>query len=186
MDIIYTLNKTHLKLIPTTASYFEVWRGLPDVAFETTTDRARGKLPALVYEQEGNYIWVPPDARKTFIIKAQNTIFVAERQLNAQWYVPWVTAFEDVHKAGKVAIESNIELLTEFARSDEDKKRDLELQVLVDDARQKYQELHGKALTAKRNYETLNNDVKSNVDGYKKKHLAEQESRFEEMLAENG
>jgi len=58
--VIYTPSADLLKELGVNGFYTEVWRGLPDLAFEET--ESRGGYRSKRYERGGDYVWVTSDA----------------------------------------------------------------------------------------------------------------------------
>ncbi len=99
---------THLKYTPPAEhflemkaekvrDYWEVWEGLPDVAFVRATDRSGS--PALRYDNGQTYIWVPNEATVAYE-KNPHTLYLALRErapgnsIRAPWLVSAGTSLD--------------------------------------------------------------------------------------------
>jgi hypothetical protein len=74
---VYWPKSNQLKQLSYEVNYYEIWKGLPRLAFEQT---ALPKNTPLIYENEKAYIWVSPAAALALKEKPE-TILVAEKAL---------------------------------------------------------------------------------------------------------
>ena len=74
-QVVYEPTREQLENL--SGAYVELWRGLPDVQFEDVA--TRGGDSGWRYNQNGDYIWISPDARNAYESDPQ-TLFVAIMQ----------------------------------------------------------------------------------------------------------
>jgi len=101
-NIKYSLSEEEMKDIR--LFYWEVWQGLPDLEFEKAETEG-----GLRYNQNGNYIWVPPNALEAYH-KNPDTIYLVmmnktrDNKIKALSLEPKTDSLESVIKR---AIELN-------------------------------------------------------------------------------
>lgn len=178
-NIIYTLEKEQKDALKEAgAIYNEIWRGLPDLEFEETKTRSRGGLTALLYEKGEDYIWVPPNARSEYLLKGNRTIFLADRIAGAELYVRWLTPFEDILKAGKIATKHNAEVL---AASTTDSAQTT-LQLHLEQLQEPYEKIRREYRKTKNGYEAVQREIKIRGKERKEKLLLHEEQAFQKAL----
>jgi hypothetical protein len=106
------------------STYWEVWQGLPDLPFEEA--KSRGNLSSMIYEKDGNYIWVPHEALWAHK-ENPDTIFLAmmgktgKGKINAKWLCPEDSGIDStIQKA--MALNRDIIEKKIKAQKQEDKK----------------------------------------------------------------
>ena len=85
--------------------YREVWTGLPFSLDQFEEVRANGGEVGLYYEQDNNYVWVPPSAKQTYeraIAAGERPVFIASMErfspgkINAYFLTPRTDDISDV------------------------------------------------------------------------------------------
>jgi len=109
----YTPPPTHFRemLAEQVRDYWEVWEGLPDVAFVRATDRSGS--PALRYDDGQTYVWVPNEATVAYW-KNPDTLYLAFREKTPgnALRVPWLIVAEGhLETAIRRAEENNTHLV---------------------------------------------------------------------------
>ncbi len=85
--VVYSPDAKTLSVFPEGERYVEVWRGLPDLAFEKTKSR-RGD-PSLVYKSGENYVYVITDAVRA-LERDSSSILVANLKKRGGIEAYWV------------------------------------------------------------------------------------------------
>ena len=94
--IVYTPTVEEIVRIICGKHYLEVWNGLPDLHFEPS--RAGGGEMGLRSEQDGNYVWVVPQAART-LEAAPRTILVPllEKRADGKLYATMTDLPPDIY-----------------------------------------------------------------------------------------